>query len=179
MSKHFIYHIFGKKIGCTNNVAIRMKQQNVKEGEYEILEEHTNVKTASDRERELQIEKGYKVDNIPYYKTLKNQKKATTPEVRKKAVINTDYKVISAKRTANTDYSKIDYKASRAKIDWKVKAEKQKKSINQYDLNNNFIKTWPSATEAAKKLNFDNADIGKCCRGKYKSAGGYVWKYAN
>jgi hypothetical protein len=60
MSKHFIYHIFGKKIGCTNNIAIRMKQQNVKEGEYEILEEHTNAKTASDRERELQIEKGYK-----------------------------------------------------------------------------------------------------------------------
>ena len=92
MSKHFIYHIFGKKIGCTNNVAIRMKQQNVKEGEYEILEEHTNVKTASVREQELQEQHGYRVDNIPYWKTIRNQKKSTTPEAIAKKIANTDYK---------------------------------------------------------------------------------------
>jgi hypothetical protein len=196
MSKHFIYHIFGKKVGVTNDIVRRMREQSVKEGEYEILEEHTNAKTASVREQELQVQHGYRVDNIPYYKTLINQKKAHTPEAQAKRAANTDYKA----RTANTDYkaivAKIDYKALSIKraantdykvvsakrvinTDWKAKAEKQKKPINQYDLNNNFIKTWPSAKEAAEKLNFDNADIGKCCRGKYKTSGGYVWKYAN
>jgi hypothetical protein len=153
MSKHFIYHIFGKKVGCTKNVTQRMYQQGIKEGEYEVLEEHTNAKTASVRERELQEQYGYSVDKIPYYKTLKNQKKSTTPEAIAKKVANTDYKASRAKidwkakvantdykamvsktdykaRTANTDYSKIDYKASRAKIDWKAAMKKRKGKID-------------------------------------------------
>ena len=89
MAKHYIYHIFGKKVGCTKNVTQRMYQQGVKEGDYEIIEEHTNAKLASDREHELQIKHGYKVDNIPYWKTLRNQK----PENRKEIQNNIDWSV--------------------------------------------------------------------------------------
>ena len=110
MSKHYIYEIFGRKIGATNDVERRMKEQKVKEGEYRIIEEHSNAKICSLRERELQKEFGYPVDRIEYWKTLRWQKKCQTPEVRKKAVANTDYKAKVAnmdyvKRTANTDYS--------------------------------------------------------------------------
>jgi len=71
--KHIIYHIFGRKIGCTQDLRYRMARQKVKEGEYEIIEYHTNAKVASEREIELQKQYGYPVDRIPYWKTLRNQ----------------------------------------------------------------------------------------------------------
>jgi hypothetical protein len=73
----------------------------------------------------------------------------------------------------------MDYKARTSNFDYKARAEKQKKLINQYDLNDNFIKTWPSATEAAEKLNLHKAGIGACCIGTQKSAYGSKWKFAN
>lgn len=59
-----------------------------------------------------------------------------------------------------------------------------KKSVNQYDLNYNFIRKWESATEAAKnitksKVSTSCSKIIMCCKGKIKTAYGYVWKYAN
>mgnify|MGYP001626782721 CR=1 FL=1 len=87
-----IYEIPGVKIGCTDNFERRSKQQ-LSKGESIILEEYTDIYKASDRERELQAEKGYRVDNIPYwFVKLVMQKKANTPEVQKKRVANTDYK---------------------------------------------------------------------------------------
>lgn len=55
----------------------------------------------------------------------------------------------------------------------------QKKSIIQMDLNGNIIKIWDSINEAQKKLKIRH--ISDCCsnNGKYKSAGGYKWKYNN
>lgn len=52
-------------------------------------------------------------------------------------------------------------------------------AINQYDKLGNFIATWSCAKEAANRLNIDHSAITKCCKGKYKTAGGYIWKYAN
>jgi hypothetical protein len=191
-NKHYIYEIFGRKVGVTNDVARRMKQQGVKEGEYRVIEEHTNAKTASIRERELQEQHGYRVDNIPYWKTLQNNKKAQTPQAQAKRVANTNWKA----KVANTDYkaivAKIDYKARTAKIDYKAIAAKidyktarikgaanTEKSILQFDKQGNFIKQWDSAKKAAKELNLHSSGINMCLRGKYKTAGSYVWKYAN
>ena len=66
--------------------------------------------------------------------------------------------------------------------------------INQYDLNNNFIKTWNSIADASNSLNIRQSHIGTCCKfwamgcnkeewsKKYKgypnkTAGGFIWKY--
>ena len=51
-----------------------------------------------------------------------------------------------------------------------------KKIIVQYDLNDNFIAEYPSALEAKRQTGIHNGNIGECCRGKRKSAGGYKWK---
>lgn len=53
------------------------------------------------------------------------------------------------------------------------------KRVKQYDLNGNFIAEWPSATAAAKELGIDQPHIIRCCRGKLRKTGGYVWKYAD
>ena len=65
---YYIYHIPGIKIGVTNNIKRRMRQQNFIE--WEILEEHTDVNIVSKRERELQAEYGYAVDNVLYSHTI-------------------------------------------------------------------------------------------------------------
>ena len=49
---YYIYHIPGKKIGCTKNPNNRTRQQGAKN--YEILETHTDIHIASQREIELQ-----------------------------------------------------------------------------------------------------------------------------
>jgi len=140
-SKYFIYHIPGVKIGVTQNIKHRIVTTQ-KFTEYEILEEHTNAKEVSKREKILQAQYGYPVDKIEYWKTLRWQKKSQTSKAQKKRVANIDWKA----KVANTDYSftktnkfpqsaytpeaiakkvaNTDYKASRAKINWEQKVAK-------------------------------------------------------
>ena len=67
--KYKIYHILGKKIGCTKNIQKRVvEEQGFKPGEYEILFETDNIKLAAEAERQLQKDLGYKVDMKPYDK---------------------------------------------------------------------------------------------------------------
>lgn len=52
--------------------------------------------------------------------------------------------------------------------------------VIQYDLQGNFIKEWKSSKDAGLKLNINNTTISMCCMNKkYKSAGGFIWKYKN
>lgn len=48
--------------------------------------------------------------------------------------------------------------------------------VNQYDLNNNFIRKWESMNLAEKELNIRH--IYECCKNKRKTAGGYIWRLA-
>jgi len=49
------------------------------------------------------------------------------------------------------------------------------KPIIQYDKNNNFIKRWKSQKEAEDALHIIH--INCCCKGRAKTAGGYIWRY--
>lgn len=53
----------------------------------------------------------------------------------------------------------------------------QKKSIVQYSLDNMFICYFDSVYEAGMKTGVDKGSISACCRGKNKTAGGFIWKY--
>jgi hypothetical protein len=61
---YYIYHIEGVKIGCSKNPKRRVKAQGYTE--FTILETHTDIQIASERERSLQKEYGLKVDNKQY-----------------------------------------------------------------------------------------------------------------
>ena len=50
--------------------------------------------------------------------------------------------------------------------------------IEQYDLDGNFIQKWDNTKIAAKHLNMCTGSISNCLLGKYKTAGGYIWKKA-
>lgn len=53
------------------------------------------------------------------------------------------------------------------------------RKVAQYDLNGNLIKIWDYIMQVELELNIKHTNISKCCRGKYKTAGGFVWKYVN
>jgi group I intron endonuclease len=57
--------------------------------------------------------------------------------------------------------------------------DNSKKTINQYNLEGKFIKTWNSISEAASTLNLNNSSIGKCCRMEASThqMGGFIWRY--
>lgn len=56
-------------------------------------------------------------------------------------------------------------------------ALKKSKKILQFDKNGKFIKEYISAREAEILSNVSNGSILHCCKGKRKTAGGYIWKY--
>lgn len=49
--------------------------------------------------------------------------------------------------------------------------------VIQFDKDWKFIKEWKSALEISETLNIDQSSIGRCCKGKQGTAGGYRWKY--
>ena len=55
---------------------------------------------------------------------------------------------------------------------------KLSKKVLQLTKSGEFIREWPSATEASRQLVISQGNICSCCNGKLKSAGGYVWEYA-
>ena len=54
---------------------------------------------------------------------------------------------------------------------------KLSKKILQFTKSGEFIKEWPSAMEASRQLGISNVSICSCCKGKLKSAGGFIWMY--
>ena len=55
--------------------------------------------------------------------------------------------------------------------------DNNKKEINQFDLNNNYIKTWNSISEAANELQLTRANLSSACHNRQKTCGGYIWKF--
>lgn len=51
------------------------------------------------------------------------------------------------------------------------------KPINQYDLQDNFIKQWNSMKEASETLKLSRGNICLCCQGIRNKTGGYRWRY--
>lgn len=81
--------------------------------------------------------------------------------------------------------------AHAGKFQWKYKeSDKQiypvnidklsiQKEINQYDLQGNLIKIYPSLAEAERITGIRKSTICNVCKGKGKTAGGYRWSYAD
>ena len=82
-------------------------------------------------------------------------------------------------------YSSISELCNHAKVAYRVLKEagllqkrypsSVRKTVLQYGLEGAFIKEWPNAHSAERVLNMSG--IGEVCKGKKKSAGGFLWKY--
>lgn len=67
------------------------------------------------------------------------------------------------------------------KHSYNIGLNKKRKKVLQFDKNNKLLNIYESAMEAGMENNIDRSHITACCKNKkcYKSAGGYIWRYAN
>lgn len=56
--------------------------------------------------------------------------------------------------------------------------ESVKRKVNQICKRTGvLLNTWDYIRQASKELKINEGSIVSCCRGRYKSAGGFIWKY--
>ena len=89
----------------------------------------------------------------------------------------------------NNHYSNLSWTTPKENSNWGTcqqrRAEKKRgiyntkksKAVCQYTLDGQFIKEYPSTMEVHRQLGYNQSSIGACCRGLYKTAYGYKWKY--
>ena len=51
------------------------------------------------------------------------------------------------------------------------------KPVLQFNKNGLFIKEWEYINQARDCLGIDPSTIVRCCKGKQRTAGGYIWRY--
>ena len=75
-------------------------------------------------------------------------------------------------RKENNDYGTRNERAGKANTNGKCS-----KPVLQFTLDGEFLREWPSTKEIERQLGFNNSVVGRCCRGKIKSAYGFRWEY--
>lgn len=132
---YYIYHIPGKKVGCTKNPNSRLRQQNATT--YEILETHSDIYIASKREIELQKQYGYKVDTCTYYNAIKG--------------FNVKNVIKAGKASATKSWQKNrERELEKCSKAGKVNAELSGKPVIMCDMNSNPIKEFKNRHAAAR-----------------------------
>lgn len=61
----------------------------------------------------------------------------------------------------------------------KIGGKKSSIPVLQFTKDGIFIKEWLSMNEVKRQLGISKGNICWCCKGKVKSAGGFIWKYKN
>ena len=60
-----------------------------------------------------------------------------------------------------------------------INGKKSSIPILQFTKSGKFVKEWPSLSEAYRQLKISQSNICSCLKGRRKSAGGFVWRYAS
>lgn len=84
----------------------------------------------------------------------------------------------------NPQYGKHPSEETRKKMqenhaDFSGEKHPRARKVAQYDLENNLIKIYGCITQAANELGIHRTAINNCCSGKVKTAGGFIWRYAD
>lgn len=85
----------------------------------------------------------------------------------------------NSKHAYERGLSKISDKNRRAvsKIAAENGAKTTRKAVLQFDLEGRIVREFPSIKEASRQTKTNDGNISLVCKGKYKHAGGFIWKY--
>lgn len=189
-------------IGKTHNTIEKRFQQHLKDSNKKELEnrplyrairkygkEHFHVSLIEETDCPEERERYW----IEYYHSYGSGYNATIggdgkPYIDRALVINTFMETKSITKTAKLvpcDTDTVSKILKENNLTDLINRHGNGKLINQYDLEGNFLKCFPSAKNAAKSLNKITATsngaadhILQVCKGKRKTAYGYKWKFA-
>ena len=87
---------------------------------------------------------------------------------------------LGRKHTAESKKKMSDYAKAHPEIkSHKLDSHPMARAIVQFDINGNYIKRYGTASEASEAVGAQRSGICMCAKGKQKTAGGYIWKYAD
>lgn len=70
-----------------------------------------------------------------------------------------------------------NYSYNNSYNDMRIKAAiPRRKAILQYNKDGEFIREWSHAREASEELGINKRAIYECCKGRSRTAGGFIWK---
>lgn len=108
----------------------------------------------------------------------------TIEDLRKLAHLSyeTIYKIYAGKPISDWDRQLLNRAFGSESVPKKPKNHRNnygnRKPVEQYDLDGNFIARYDGVRIAGKVVNGDPTAIGRCAKGDRKTAFGYIWKYA-
>ena len=73
--------------------------------------------------------------------------------------------------------SNLNLMTSKENCNWGSRNERISKPVLQFTLDNILVKEFPSAIQIERELGFSCGNIVNCCKGRYKTAYGYIWRY--
>lgn len=88
-----------------------------------------------------------------------------------------------ARKTTNYDYQRGEKNPMYGKHhsdeikEKMIKNQPNRKKVIQYDKDGNLIKIYDGIREAQRLTGITCQNILNCCRGRQKTAGGYIWRY--
>lgn len=156
--------------------------------------EHFHIELIEETDNPQEREKYW----IEYYGSFKNGYNATIGGDGQPFL---DYDILEAeyKETQNLNEVCRKYNCDPSNLSKVLKARKCKvmtntqvnqqfygKVINQYDKNGNYLKSFPSAKAAARTVSSETINLGGAashiadvCKGRRKTAYGYIWRFAD
>ena len=80
-------------------------------------------------------------------------------------------------RVDNLEWCSRDYNINFGTRNEKV-FYKLSKPVLQFTKEGEFVCKWGGTRQIERELGYYHTNISECCKGKYKTAYGYIWKYA-
>lgn len=84
-------------------------------------------------------------------------------------------------RPVNNRLENLNLVTHKENCNWGTRSErstkKRSKPVLQFTLDNILVKEFPSTIQIERELGFSCGNIVNCCKGRYKQAYGYIWRY--
>lgn len=173
--QNHIFEILENCIDIEGNSKERLYQE-----QYNSVVSGLNCKltTTKDKSGRLSEETKLKISNSHKGKFIKPESILKMINTRNRKNLN-KHSDQTKRKISNTLKGHEVTESTRKKISDKLKYRpnlKLSKAVIQYDLDGNLIKEFVSLSEAKKLTGILN--IIKCIKGDYKTAGGFIWRYA-
>lgn len=120
------------------------------------------------------------IDNYKYWASHPNERVALDKDIKSNGA-NKCYcleQCMFVTLKENTRQAVKNRDNSYLKVKYKTIGTTELTPVLQFDKKGNFIKKWETIIDVERELGIDHSNIAKCCNGKRKTAGGFIWKYA-